>query len=69
MGLSHSSIAPYDAYPTRDGQILIGVQSDNGWRALVIDVLEVPDLATDPRFATNMTRVRNRRECDEAVAA
>ena len=23
MGLSHSSIAPYDAFPTRDGQILI----------------------------------------------
>jgi len=69
MGLSHSSIAPYDAYPTRDGQILIGVQSDNGWRALVTDVLAVPALATDPRFATNMARVRNRRECDEAVAA
>src|SRR6202044_127721 len=32
MGLSHSSIAPYDAFPTRDGQILIGVQNDNGWR-------------------------------------
>ena len=26
MGLSHSSIAPYDAYPTRDGEVLIGVQ-------------------------------------------
>ncbi|HEY5857403.1 MAG TPA: CaiB/BaiF CoA-transferase family protein [Aldersonia sp.] len=69
MGLSHSSITPYDAYPTRDGQILIGVQSDQGWRALVTDVLDVPDLATDPRFATNMARVAHRRECDDAVAA
>ena len=32
MGLSHSSIAPYDAFPTRDGQMLIGVQNDRGWR-------------------------------------
>lgn len=30
MGLSHASIAPYDAYPTADGEILIGVQNDRG---------------------------------------
>ena len=30
MGLSHSSIAPYDAYPTSDGEVLIGVQNDRG---------------------------------------
>lgn len=68
MGLSHTSIAPYDAYPTRDGQILIGVQSDSGWRALVHDVLDAPELADDPRFATNVDRVRHRAECDAAVA-
>ncbi|TWH14827.1 crotonobetainyl-CoA:carnitine CoA-transferase CaiB-like acyl-CoA transferase [Rhodococcus rhodochrous J45] len=68
MGLSHTSIAPYDAYPTRDGQVLIGVQSENGWRALVHDVLEAPELADDPRFATNIDRVQNRAACDAAVA-
>ena len=69
MGLSHSSIAPYDAYPTRDGQLLIGVQNDSGWRTLVTEVLGVPELAGDPRFATNVLRVRHRHECDAAVAA
>ncbi|GGT42316.1 CaiB/BaiF CoA transferase family protein [Nonomuraea spiralis] len=69
MGLSHSSIAPYDAFPTRDGQVLIGVQNDAGWRALVTAVLDAPELADDPRFATNVQRVRNRAECDAAVAA
>ena len=69
MGLSHSSIAPYDAFPTRDGQILIGVQNDNGWRTLVTEVLDVPELAEDPRFATNIQRVRHRAECDALVAA
>ncbi|MBB4682853.1 CaiB/BaiF CoA transferase family protein [Amycolatopsis jiangsuensis] len=69
MGLSHSSIAPYDAYPTRDGQLLIGVQNDRGWRTLVTSVLESPELAEDPRFATNVERVRHRAECDAAVAA
>ncbi|WP_033294624.1 CaiB/BaiF CoA transferase family protein [Amycolatopsis jejuensis] len=69
MGLSHSSIAPYDAYPTKDGQMLIGVQNDAGWRTLVTSVLDAPQLADDPRFVTNVERVRHRAACDEAVAA
>jgi crotonobetainyl-CoA:carnitine CoA-transferase CaiB-like acyl-CoA transferase len=69
MGLSHSSIAPYDAFPTSDGQILIGVQNDNGWRTLVTEVLGVPGAANDPRFVTNVQRVRHRAECDALVAA
>ncbi|RSN27244.1 formyl-CoA transferase [Amycolatopsis sp. WAC 01416] len=69
MGLSHSSIAPYDAFPTRDGQMLIGVQNDTGWRTLVTDVLDAPELADDPRFTTNVRRVAHRAECDAAVAA
>ncbi len=69
MGLSHSAIAPYDAYPTRDGQILIGVQNDSGWRTLVTEVLGVPEAAVDPRFVTNVDRVRHRAECDAFVAA
>ena len=68
MGLGHSSIAPYNAYPTSDGQILIGVQNDSGWRSLVADVFEAPLLIDDARFATNVDRVRNRVECDEVVA-
>ncbi|MEU4837760.1 CaiB/BaiF CoA transferase family protein [Nocardia testacea] len=69
MGLSHASIAPYDAYPTRDGQILIGVQNDRGWRTLVTEVFDRPELAGDPRFVTNIERVRNRAEVDELVGA
>lgn len=67
MGVSHSAIAPYDTFPTSDGEILIGVQNDSGWRALVTRVLDAPDLADDPRFATNVARVQHRAECDAAV--
>ncbi|MEV8613448.1 CaiB/BaiF CoA-transferase family protein [Amycolatopsis sp. NPDC051373] len=69
MGLSHSSIAPYDAFPTSDGQMLIGVQNDSGWRTLVTAVLDAPELADDPRFTTNVDRVAHRAACDAAVAA
>ena len=69
MGLSHTAIAPYDAYPTSDGQMLIGVQNDTGWRTLVTEVLDAPELADDPRLATNVARVQNRSLCDTLVGA
>lgn len=69
MGLSHAAIAPYDAYPTADGQILIGVQNDRGWRTLVTEVFDRPEYADDPLFATNVDRVTNRAECDRLVAS
>jgi itaconate CoA-transferase len=69
MGLSHSSITPYDAFPTSDGEVLIGVQNDSGWRTLATQVLDAPELAVDPRFATNVERVRHRADCDAAVGA
>ncbi|MGW5524288.1 CaiB/BaiF CoA transferase family protein [Gordonia sp. NPDC003950] len=67
-GVGHAAIVPYDAYPTRDGEILIGVQNDRGWRALVTDVFGRPDLADDPRYATNIERVARRGEVDGLVA-
>jgi itaconate CoA-transferase len=68
-GLGHAAIVPYDAYPTAEGgQLLIGVQNDRGWTALVRDVLQQPDLAVDPRYATNPARVAHRAEVDELVA-
>ncbi|MBM7459289.1 CaiB/BaiF CoA transferase family protein [Rhodococcus coprophilus] len=67
MGLAHTSITPYDKYPTSDGEILIGVQNDRGWRTLVTEVLGLPDLANDPRYATNVERVRRRHEVDKLV--
>lgn len=68
MGIGHVSIAPYDAFPTADGEILIGVQSDGGWRALT-HTLGIEWATADPRFATNIDRVRNRAACDAVVAA
>jgi itaconate CoA-transferase len=69
VGLSHPVIAPYDAYPTADGhEIVIGIQNDREWARLATEVLGRPELATDPEFATNVARVRNRARVDDAVA-
>ena len=69
MGLSHAAICPYDAFPTTDGQVLIGVQNDRGWAALVRDVLGRPELVDDDRYATNIARVARRAEVDALVAS
>ncbi|MEW2623070.1 CaiB/BaiF CoA-transferase family protein [Streptomyces sp. NPDC048106] len=68
-GLAHPVIAPYDAYATADGSlVLLSVQNDREWRRLAELVLKRPELATDPRFATNARRVAHRAETDGAVA-
>lgn len=68
MGLSHAAIAPYDAYPTADGQVLIGVQNDRGWADLTDKVLGRPDLTQREDLATNQARVAHRAECDRVIA-
>jgi len=68
VGLSHPVIAPYDAYPTADGhEVVIGIQNDREWVRLATDVIGRPELATDPEFATNVARVRNRERVDTTV--
>ncbi|KFI25422.1 carnitine dehydratase [Haematobacter missouriensis] len=69
LGMAHPSIAPYSVFTCSDGKpILISVQSDREWRKLADVFLDRPELGTDPRFATNVARVRNRSETDSLVA-
>ncbi|MFF0076106.1 CaiB/BaiF CoA transferase family protein [Streptomyces sp. NPDC005494] len=68
-GLAHAVIAPYDAYATADGErVLLSVQNDREWRRLADQVLERPELAGDPDFATNTARTANRGRTDAVVA-
>ncbi|MEU5402487.1 CaiB/BaiF CoA-transferase family protein [Streptomyces sp. NPDC005963] len=68
-GVAHAVIAPYDAYATADGgQVLLSVQNDREWRRLAEQVLDEPDLSSDPRFASNTARTANRELTDATVA-
>jgi len=68
-GISSPAVAPYGAYPTADGQtIVLGTTNDREWQRLARDVLHRPDLADDPRYATNAQRCERRAELDEAIA-
>jgi crotonobetainyl-CoA:carnitine CoA-transferase CaiB-like acyl-CoA transferase len=54
-------VAPYQVFPTRDGELMIAGGNDRLFAALC-DVLGLPELVSDPRFRTNPDRVRNRQE-------
>lgn len=70
VGVAHPSITPYGGFTTRDGATLvISVQNHREWTALVGDVLGRPDLAEDPRYATNAARMARRAEVDGMVQA
>jgi len=59
FGNAHSNIVPYEAFPTRDGHIILAVGND-GQYAAFCRVAGRPELADDPRFRTSPDRLKNR---------
>jgi crotonobetainyl-CoA:carnitine CoA-transferase CaiB-like acyl-CoA transferase len=59
LGNRHPSIAPYETVATADRPLVLAVGNDKQFGALV-GCLGRPELATEPRFATNPDRVANR---------
>jgi len=61
QGTVFPMVAPYQVFPTRDGELMIAAGNDRLFVALC-DVAELPELASDPRFLTNPDRVASREE-------
>src|SRR6266511_4070703 len=59
LGNAHPSIVPYQAFATADGHLVLAVGNDAQF-ARFCEVAGRPDLAGDPRFATNAGRVEAR---------
>lgn len=67
LGSSHPSLSPYRNFRCRDGQwIFIAGANDRFWQRLA-PALGLPEMAADPRFATNIERVKHRRELETAL--
>lgn len=60
-GEYHPNLAPYQPFPTQDGQVIIAVGNDGQFQRLC-NALGCPELAEDPRFSTNPQRVLHRQE-------
>jgi formyl-CoA transferase/CoA:oxalate CoA-transferase len=61
QGTVFPMVAPYQVFPTRDGELMIAGGNDRLF-SLVCDVLGMSELVSDARFLTNPDRVRNREE-------
>ena len=62
-GAAHATIYPYGPFPVGDGKtVMLGLQNEREWEQFCARVLEQPQLAKDPRFATNSARTAAREE-------
>ena len=66
-GNAHPNIVPYETFETADGEIAIAVGSERQWLRFC-EAIELPELAADPRFATNGDRVEHRVELRGLIA-
>ena len=59
MGTAHPNLVPYQAFATRDGNLMLAVGNDRQFRECATSVGN-PELADDPRYADNASRIENR---------
>ncbi len=67
-GNAHTNVAPYDLFPTKTGMLFLGIGNDKQF-AKACKLFGHPDLATDPRFATNSLRLENLAELTKELSA
>lgn len=65
---AHPSLVPFQAFPAKDGWLIIACPKEKFWRRLT-EVLGRPELAGDPRFATFADRAEHRTELEPILDA
>jgi crotonobetainyl-CoA:carnitine CoA-transferase CaiB-like acyl-CoA transferase len=68
LGNAHPSLAPYEPFPAKDGQVVVAVANPRLWSRFCAAV-GAPALESDPRFATNTVRLANRALLKDAIVA
>jgi len=68
LGNAHAAVAPYEPFETLDEPIALAVGNNRQFETLC-RVLGLEDLAGDPRYADNASRVKNRETLTPALEA
>jgi len=58
MGSRHPSIAPFEAFKTKDSYIIIAAGNDRLFEKLC-ELLAMPEMSKDPKFSDNSSRAKN----------
>jgi itaconate CoA-transferase len=67
-GAAHATIYPYGPFPAGDGKtVMLGLQNEREWELFCTRVLLQPELARDPRFASNAARTAARQELRQII--
>jgi crotonobetainyl-CoA:carnitine CoA-transferase CaiB-like acyl-CoA transferase len=66
LGTAHPNTVPYQVFETKDGWAIVAANNDGQFKRLC-EAAGRPELSSDPRFATNSDRVRNRDELVKLV--
>lgn len=67
FGNAHPSIVPYGVFDALDGKLVITVGNNAQFQRFCTEVIARQDLASDPRFATNLGRTEHRTELLEQI--
>lgn len=67
MGNRYAAVSPYDAFQVKDGKIIIACGNQKLYEKLCNDVLERPDMITDPRFADMVGRLENQDDIQAVI--
>ncbi|MEW6168700.1 MAG: CaiB/BaiF CoA-transferase family protein [Pseudomonadota bacterium] len=68
VGSGHPNVVPYDKFSTRSGEIFLGIGNDGQFRKFC-EFVGAPELAADPRYASNGERNRNRDSLRASIEA
>jgi crotonobetainyl-CoA:carnitine CoA-transferase CaiB-like acyl-CoA transferase len=68
-GASHATIAPYELFVSAEAvEIYLAIQNAREWSRFCEQVLAMPGITNDARFATNAARVQHRTELHALIA-
>ena len=67
MGNRYASVSPYDGFRVKDGVIIIAAGNQRLYEKLCTDVLNRPDMITDPRFTDMSGRLENQDAIQEVI--
>lgn len=67
MGNRYAAVSPYDAFQVKDGKIIIAAGNQKLYEKLCTDVLDRPDMITDPRFVDMVGRLENQDAIQEVI--